>query len=174
MHLRIPAGITHSRRAFTLVEVAIGFAVFAVLALGVTLSAMEYFKGTEEQSRAMAANSLAMSVLQQVSSYPYDQLLTATGNPEVVLLAYDSQGNTFSFQNDGSVVTASFVTITRSGSRVSEAENEVNLSMQAELVPGYSAIRVTIFYTYDSAYTGEEKQSSISTIRTVDEKSAEP
>lgn len=163
-----------SRRAFTLVEVAIGFAIFAVLALGVTLSAMEYFRSTEDQSRLMAANSLAMSMLQQVSATPYDRLQTTTGDNTEVLLAYDSQGNEYQFTNGGAPVSASFLTITRSGDRESEAQNEVRLWMTTEMVPGQAAVRVRMFYTYKSAYTGEEKQSSLSTIRTFDEKTADP
>ncbi|KAF0093912.1 MAG: hypothetical protein E1N59_2375 [Puniceicoccaceae bacterium 5H] len=161
------------KRAFTLVEVAVGFSIFAVVALGVTLAAMEYFKSTEDQSRSLAANSLAMSVLQQVSSYPYSELEVVTGSAGESLVAYDSQGNQLTFVNGGNPVEATFRTITRSGDRETTAENRVRLWMVVEPLTGRPAIRVTIHYTYNSAYSNEERENSLSTIRTFDEGSAE-
>lgn len=73
--------VTYYKRGFSLVEIMVSIAIFAVLSLGVTQVATNIIKMVAHYRESASVSELADQYLEIVHNLPYSKIGTMTGNP---------------------------------------------------------------------------------------------
>ncbi|MDP0499923.1 MAG: prepilin-type N-terminal cleavage/methylation domain-containing protein [Verrucomicrobiota bacterium JB022] len=149
------------RRGFTLVEMAIGMAIFAVVAMAVMAAAMRAYKEAEDTNRFLAAHSLALSMLQQVTSAPGDRQAHITNG--ISYEVYDSEGQKYNLPINGATpVTISLHSTLDQGQRHVSGSFDVNIFLTVTRVSGYRSYQITVTCDYGVTSGGGERSIAIS------------
>ncbi|KAF0096410.1 MAG: hypothetical protein E1N59_377 [Puniceicoccaceae bacterium 5H] len=155
-----------ARQGFTLVEVAIGMAIFSIVAMAVLAASMRAYKDAEDTNRYLAAHALAISVLQQLASMPKTQHSDAVLMPtSQTYTVYDSSGQVINLMIDppAPITTHLFSTLAQ-GERHATAQFEVTIDLDVAKVTDYDCYQINVACSYVSPSTHQTKTVEVSTL----------